>query len=278
MLDLINTFIHLYCLCFLLRVIFQDQLEVFFNPALHFVRRVTDPVLLFFKNNQILRNPLNPWIPILLLLLLKPVLLKSTLTNVASIQLNYAFLLSFLEFLSFLFKFYIILFWIIFAAAKFGFYDDIFNLMSNIVDKTLSLFRFIAKGFHVRTDRFRSFLFLNFIFLLLNTSVYLLILYLNRESVSFLSLMIIPLKLMGKNYFEMISLLPFLLFIRIIISWFMPPDTKVLLLLHAVTEPVLAPFRKLNLVIGVMDFSPILAFFVLQIIISFLHQLLSSIP
>jgi len=69
--SLIETFVHLYCFFLFLRAMFPNPSEHFFNPLLRVTRSLTDPVLLFLKNNKVMANPLNPWIPIALLLFLK---------------------------------------------------------------------------------------------------------------------------------------------------------------------------------------------------------------
>ncbi len=68
----------------------------------------------------------------------------------------------------------------------------------------------------------------------------------------------------------LLNALALLIFIRALLSWFMPvgrdPLTR---LLMDVTEPLLAPIRQLtrNLIPGMMiDFSPIIAIVVLQIL------------
>lgn len=74
------------------------------------------------------------------------------------------------------------------------------------------------------------------------------------------------------------NILYFLLVIRIILSWVDPdPYNNIVQLIYSVTEPVLAPFRKLPLIAGGMDFSPILAFFVIYILRSFLVNVLGQL-
>ncbi len=68
-----------------------------------------------------------------------------------------------------------------------------------------------------------------------------------------------------------------LLFIRVLLSWFrLSPHNPIIRFIYEVTEPMLAPFRKIlpispNLPI---DFSPILAFFALQLLRSLVMRLL----
>ena len=60
------------------------------------------------------------------------------------------------------------------------------------------------------------------------------------------------------------------LIIRIILSWVgADPYNEIVQLIYSMSEPILAPFRRLPLRMGAMDFSPILAFFVLRIVNSF---------
>lgn len=61
------------------------------------------------------------------------------------------------------------------------------------------------------------------------------------------------------------------LVIRIIISWVgADPYNEIVQIIFSITEPILAPFRALPLQMGAIDFSPILAFFALKIVNSFL--------
>jgi len=71
-----------------------------------------------------------------------------------------------------------------------------------------------------------------------------------------------------------------LLIIRILLSWFgVDPYTTMndlLRALHLLTEPILAPFRKLPLRIGMFDLSPIVAFLVLEVIHRLVVRLLTE--
>lgn len=62
------------------------------------------------------------------------------------------------------------------------------------------------------------------------------------------------------------TILYWLLFARIIISWFpVDPFSSPMQFLMQVTDPILEPLRRLPLRIGMMDFSPLLAFFILYL-------------
>lgn len=67
--------------------------------------------------------------------------------------------------------------------------------------------------------------------------------------------------------FDMIfSVLYFLLVVRVILSWFqVNPYHEIVQAVFRITEPILQPFRRLPLRIGLFDLSPVLAFFALYI-------------
>lgn len=62
------------------------------------------------------------------------------------------------------------------------------------------------------------------------------------------------------------TILYWLLFARIVISWLpVDPYSSVVQFLHQVTDPILEPLRRLPLRIGMLDLSPLVAFFILYI-------------
>ena len=70
----------------------------------------------------------------------------------------------------------------------------------------------------------------------------------------------------------------FLLVIRIILSWVnVDPYNEIVRIIYKVTDPVLAPFKKLPLQTGGIDFSPIVAFIVLNVASNFLVNVLRGI-
>jgi YggT family protein len=62
--------------------------------------------------------------------------------------------------------------------------------------------------------------------------------------------------------------------VRVILSWFpVDPQNPIIRLVWDVTEPILAPFRRVIPRIGMFDLSPLAAF----LVISFLQQSLSQL-
>ena len=60
------------------------------------------------------------------------------------------------------------------------------------------------------------------------------------------------------------NILYFLLIVRIVLSWFaVNPYNEIIQVIFRITDVILAPFRRLPLQMGGMDFSPIVAFMVL---------------
>ena len=75
--------------------------------------------------------------------------------------------------------------------------------------------------------------------------------------------------------FDIISILCYVLtvaiFLRAIMSWFSPRPTNMLaIILYRITEPLLAPLRRIIPRAGMIDFTPLVAIIILQLIASFL--------
>jgi YggT family protein len=60
--------------------------------------------------------------------------------------------------------------------------------------------------------------------------------------------------------------LTFAIFLRVILSWFTTSPNTLTNVLDTVTEPVLAPLRRVIPRAGVFDFSPMVAIILLQLI------------
>ncbi|MGB2630208.1 MAG: YggT family protein [Candidatus Omnitrophota bacterium] len=74
------------------------------------------------------------------------------------------------------------------------------------------------------------------------------------------------------------NVLYFVLVVRIIMSWVgADPYNEIVRVVYAITEPILALFRRLPLQAGVIDFSPILAFIVLAVLRNFIVNILYQI-
>lgn len=72
------------------------------------------------------------------------------------------------------------------------------------------------------------------------------------------------------------QVLIFAVLIRALISWFpIGQDSPIVRILDDVTEPILAPLRKVVPRLGMMDITPIVAMIALQILESMLLQGLS---
>ncbi len=72
-----------------------------------------------------------------------------------------------------------------------------------------------------------------------------------------------------------LNIYTFVLVARILMTWIpnLDPSHPIAQLLFQITEPVLEPARKLIPSIGMIDVSPIVVFFVLQVLIRFLEAL-----
>ena len=57
---------------------------------------------------------------------------------------------------------------------------------------------------------------------------------------------------------------------RVILSWFSPRPNSLTIFLDKITEPILAPLRRIIPRTGMFDFTPLAAIVLLQLIIRFL--------
>ncbi|MGH9322674.1 MAG: YggT family protein [Vicinamibacteria bacterium] len=66
---------------------------------------------------------------------------------------------------------------------------------------------------------------------------------------------------------QLIDIYTVIVFVAIIVSWLqLPPDNPVIRFTRLLTEPVLAPIRKLVPPAGGLDFSPMILLILLRII------------
>jgi YggT family protein len=73
------------------------------------------------------------------------------------------------------------------------------------------------------------------------------------------------------------NVLFFAILIRALLSWFMPNDgTGLTRVLQDITEPVLQPIRRILPPVSGIDFSPIVAMVLIQVVSSVLVNLLST--
>jgi len=75
-----------------------------------------------------------------------------------------------------------------------------------------------------------------------------------------------PISFVGSILFGFVAFLSLFIFIRIILGWFVSPMNPFLHFLIRVTEPVLAPFRRLLPPVAMIDISPIIVLFLLDLL------------
>jgi len=75
------------------------------------------------------------------------------------------------------------------------------------------------------------------------------------------------------------NILTWAIIIRVLLSWIpgLPPDNPIVRLLLSITDPVLEPARRVIPPIGMIDISPIVVLFVLQLIREFLIRFLMNL-
>jgi len=60
------------------------------------------------------------------------------------------------------------------------------------------------------------------------------------------------------------------IFVRVILSWFLTRPNTLSIILDKITEPILAPLRRIIPRAGMFDFTPLVAIILLQLIASLL--------
>jgi len=74
------------------------------------------------------------------------------------------------------------------------------------------------------------------------------------------------------------SILYIILVVRILISWVnADPYNEIVRMVYSVTDPILAPLKRLPLRLGMLDLSPIVAFMLLKLIQTALLGLIYAI-
>jgi YggT family protein len=75
-----------------------------------------------------------------------------------------------------------------------------------------------------------------------------------------------PISFVGGLLYGLIAVYMLLIFARILYSWFANPQSRLLHFLVRATEPVLGPFRRVIPPVGMMDISPIIVMFLLDLL------------
>jgi YggT family protein len=82
--------------------------------------------------------------------------------------------------------------------------------------------------------------------------------------------------ILGYVLYALVGLYELLIFARIIMQWFVVSYGKRMRFLIRVTEPLLAPLRRIIPLVGMFDFSPIIAFIILWVLQSAIAATLLS--
>jgi len=76
----------------------------------------------------------------------------------------------------------------------------------------------------------------------------------------------------------LLNVLLMAIFVRVLLTWFpIDQSNPIVRVLFDVTEPVLAPFRRIIPRIGMFDLSPIAAMLIIQFIVQHLPQIFHAV-
>ena len=76
----------------------------------------------------------------------------------------------------------------------------------------------------------------------------------------------------------LVQILNFAIIVRALMSWFNPrPDNPIVVLLNDITEPVLAPLRRIVPRLGMIDITPLVAILLMSVIQQVLEQVIRTV-
>lgn len=248
MASLLVTVINLYLVILLIRVFMLESER--FEPVLDMIYKVTEPVISPLGIRRSGQYNLAPFVPMLILLLLKGIIVAS----ISEALLGFA---------DRIFQLYVLILIIIS-----GFREYYTNPIANFGQRMVNPVRSMVANFsrQVQTVNLLT------IFLLLVVHV-------------ILSLVLTPLSLKSaviRSLYQMLHLIDFftlVIILNAILSWFSPdPRNPAVQLLALICMPIVAPIRRFIPPLGGMiDISPLIAFFGLRIVYSFGDAILSSL-
>lgn len=272
--SILFTLIHFFALAFLLRVLFPGPSEIFFVPFYQWLRSLTDPVLRFFSRHRFFTPAVQPVIAIVILVVIEAVFIKSLTGGELSLEalsFRWYFLAALEKMLFFFYQSYLYMFLLMFSSMKYGYYyDPFFQGLRKIIYRSFEIFGIRqmdpSRHFGQMLLIFLTAMFVMFSLLPLRSS---------SGSIEYAALFLLGFRTVGIGIVLVLQVIFYLIILRAILSFFAPSRTYMLIILNALTDVVIMPVRKLNLVVGVFDLSPWVAMIGLQVLIEILTQLIN---
>lgn len=268
MLFLFKCFFFFYISILIFRIVMTNQ-ELLFNPIGKFVTKLTSPLF-----NNLLKNyskeQINRLVPLIIFFIIFFMGLIYWILSGGLLIIN-------------IFQAYI-------DAVLYLYFFFIFSLIIGVFNSSASI-SFIATFFHRAGLPFvklsRSFVKIQsnnivYIAILLLTLLYFLIgiILIGLQNYFFTQSFLLQTALIKSAINILVSLAyilrlyTWLIIIRVLLSWVAPnPYNMVVQIIYALTEPIMAPFRRLVPPLGFIDISPIILIFVIE----FLRILLNRI-
>ncbi|MEW6664809.1 MAG: YggT family protein [Thermodesulfobacteriota bacterium] len=255
--DFLLYLVDTYIVILLLRLLIKPN-EAYFSPIYRLIYRITDPVIKLFSglSRSLIWQGL---LSVLVVVLLRGFIYASA----GSAELGIGIGASLMEFFQLLFRVYVAL-WLVMVLSQWSFGGSPFALL----ERAFHPFNRLSWRLRVRRNRYYLFV------LLVLFGAYILL----SGIVNFV--------LLGANTFEVflpygllkalglvLSLFPFPGFFSLVVivgallSWVSPdPSNPVVRAIYGLSEPLLAPFRRIIPLIGGLDLSPIVALFCFEVI------------
>ncbi len=274
-----ETIFDAYCFILFLRFIIPFTGQMYFNPAFGFLVKITDPVIRFVRH--MLFNRLSRLVPLfamIVVFLLKILWLIAEMKTVAYSggRLSVAAVITrgFNGAVSFFFVIYFASSALYCIESFRNAYDNISRILKDLIQPITRISgRYFEKDFGKAVSAFLSVFVIFFIFKLLIINSFFSFetgkFAFNAASVYGALISTIA------DIIKIFRIYTALIFIRIIVSWFIVSYQNLLFaFVFNVTEPYLSIFRKSGLSAGPIDFSPMIAIFVIWIITGLLQKLM----
>lgn len=264
---LIKALIDIVIILLLLRLLIRKN-EAAFNQIFSLLYRITDPLLI--PSRTVTRNDVKGiFLNVLALVILRGLVFISIKPMSFLVGTGYSLLILF----QLLFQFYMVI-WFVSVLSEYSYGASLISILQRAFIPINNLSKKI--GISTRFFNLFSFLFLWILYSLLSFLVH----FLMTSGGNLLSFSFI--QGLGEGLILILGLFPgffsLVIIVGALLSWVSPdPYNPIVQTIYGISEPFLAPFRKIVPSFGGLDISPIVALLCFQILGRFGQQLLSGI-
>jgi uncharacterized protein YggT (Ycf19 family) len=264
---LLISLVDIFLILLLLRLLIRPN-EAYFDPIYRLIYRVTDPVI---KGSSYVLSgvPRQVFLSVAALVLLRGLLYASTGTISAATGIG----MSLMDLFKLLFQAYIVM-WFISVLSGWSYRTS----LQGLIDRAFHPFNRLTWRFRIQRNHF------HLLVIMILFAAYVLFAGLARfifyqaPSVSVFTIGILEAFLLVLGLFPFPGFFSLIIIIGALLSWVNPdPSNSIVRAIYGISEPLLAPFRRIVPNLGGLDISPIIALLCFQLIGSFGQQIISGL-